>query len=202
MDWLTPTNLQGLLVTLAPGFIVLAIRRQFSVYQSRSMQEQFVTYAAVSAAYFAILNPLAELIGFERTSASYNVVSYAMVPAFIGMTWVVLSKFDLFSWFWKKFGLKLIHHIPSAWDYAFAKIQPDTFVVVTLDSGTQIAGKFGANALASTDANERDILLSEVWDLDGDEWKIPPARKSILICGDSVKQIELFHAEEGEVIND
>src|SRR5207253_4402535 len=51
------------------------------------------------------------------------------------------------------------HHIPTAWDYLFSRIQP-AWVVVTLKNQTRIYGYMSASSYVSSDVKERDIFIS------------------------------------------
>lgn len=195
MNWVTAENVQELFATLAPGFIILLVRSQFSVYRSRSIQEQIVAYAIVSAAYFAVLNPIVELVGLNKAHLSVvrDLCVYAAFPILIGLTWALAAAHLSVDGVWSMLGLRTLHHTPNAWDYAFSVVKPDNYVIVTLTDGTQIAGKYGSGSFSSTDPSERDILISEVWECEHDEWKRPVAGKSILISGNNVQLVEFFY---------
>lgn len=196
MDWLKPENLQIVLATLAPGFIILFVRRQFSVFATQSTQDRIIAYAAISALYFALVNPLAQIIGLRAGSGLRSFLVYAFMPIVIGLIWAFVHSKDPLEPVWRKLGLRTLHNIPNAWDYAFGTVGPDTFVVATLRDGQQIAGKYGEGSFASTDASERDVLIGEVWEVDGDKWTKPSAPKSMLLCGRDIQLIEFFKPTE------
>lgn len=119
---------------------------------------------------------------------------YVIVPLVIAIAVVV---FDQREWFYKisnRLGLRLAHHIPAAWDYAFSKMSEGTFVWVKLNSGTEYAGKMGARSFASSSTAERDLYLDEVWRInEGDKpWTRMEPTRGVLLCGKDIKRIEIF----------
>jgi hypothetical protein len=71
-------------------------------------------------------------------------------------------------------------------------------VLITLKDGSQIAGWFGKNSLASSELSERDIYLELVYKLEDDAWQ-PVARSAgILINAEEIRYIE-FWQDQTEV---
>ena len=52
------------------------------------------------------------------------------------------------------------------WEWAFGQISGPTFLLVTLNDGSQVAGLFGYDSLAASDHPKRDLLMEEVYDID------------------------------------
>ena len=70
------------------------------------------------------------------------------------------------------------------------------FVLVTLKGGSQIGGLMGAASFASSDSNERDLLIEEVWTInDFKEWTRPEPSRSALLCGNNIDYIEFFEGD-------
>jgi hypothetical protein len=93
----------------------------------------------------------------------------------------------------RRFGLRPVHPIPTAWDWQFGRIDDARFVLVTLQDDSIIRGFFGANSFASSDAGERDIYVEQLYDTSHDEgWIMAEAGKGALIPGGHIKSVEFF----------
>lgn len=164
------------------------------MFAAQSTQDRIIAYAAVSALYFASINPLIALIGLtpDGYPALRGFLVYALIPLVIGLVWALIASRGWLDPAWRLMGLRVLHNTPNSWDYAFGVVGPDTFIVATLRNGMQIAGKYGEGSFASTDPSERDILIGEVWNLEDGTWTEPSAPKSILLCGRDVQTVEFF----------
>lgn len=195
MGWETPENLQSIASALAPGFIIMLVRKQFGVYEAQTAQDKLLAYAIVSTLYLALAIPAFSIVDSLVPSWTKPVLPISqsiILPALIGLFWAWIATNGPLDNLWRKLGLQPIHHTPNAWDYLFANIDPDAWIVVTLHDGQQIAGKYGAGSFASTDHTERDILISEVWELTDDKWELPAAPKQVLLCGRDIQAIEVL----------
>jgi len=155
-----------------------------------------LVYAAVSAAYFAIAAPAVEAIsGWLRlTDLTRTSWEYFYLPCLVGFAYTWLAEHDWPDRLWALAGLTPVHRIPSAWDFAFRRARV-TFVVVTLNSGAQVAGLYGEGSFASSAKEKRDILISEVYEVDAaGNWEAANPSKSILLCGGDIQAIEFFRS--------
>lgn len=193
-QFLDPDNWTTLAMLLAPGFLILGIRARFKEGAVPDLKDRAVSYAAVSAVYYAALRPLFEVPGaVALPDWLWAFLYYFIVPCVIGFI-VVIS--DQKEWFYRqanRFGLKLTHHMPAAWDYAFSNLKQGNFLLVRLDDGTEYAGRMGANSFASSNGGERDLYLEEVWVVrdDGPWEKVEPER-GVLLCGKDIQVVEIF----------
>jgi hypothetical protein len=90
-------------------------------------------------------------------------------------------------------GLGLAHPTAAAWDYAFGNIRTGTFVLITLNDGSEVAGLIGASSFASSSREERDLLLEQVWSIDAQgKWNQATPARSILLCGKDIRHVEIF----------
>ena len=68
-----------------------------------------------------------------------------------------------------------------------------------LKEGGEVAGIYGGQSFASSLSSDRDLLIQEIYKIDGDgNWKPIPRRPSILIRGEQIKSIEFWTNEEDE----
>lgn len=96
------------------------------------------------------------------------------------------------------FGLSLVHPTARSWDWVFHRVDP-CFVLVTLKDGSQCAGYWGVNAagtqsFASSDPKERDLYISQVFEI-SDEGPWRPTPKSIFIAAGEIRTVEFIQEE-------
>jgi hypothetical protein len=182
------------LVFIVPGYIFLSLRNQFVAGQDRLGTEQilaFVTYSALNFALFGWTVYLAvayELPPFLR-AASW-VLTLVIIPAGLGLLCGICSQKEIVDRIYKFFGLNPIHPTPRAWERVFFNSAP-SWVFITLKSGTEYAGFWGGQSFASSDAKERDLYISEIFDFSGDEpWK--PTGKGLFIAPGEIRTIEFI----------
>lgn len=180
---------------LAPGLVILSIRARFKEGAVPALKDRLVSYAVASIAYYAAVAPLFYFkSGITLPSWLWASLHYFLVPC---ATASVIVVFDQREWFYRiadYFGLRLAHHIPAAWDYAFSKLNRGTFVWIKLNNGTEYAGKMGRHSFASSSTSERDLYLEEVWQIngDGEPWTRLEPPRSVLLCGKDIQRVEIF----------
>lgn len=189
-----PDDLKQLLQLLAPGFVILGIRQWFLVGAPPALAERALSYAAVSAAYFAIALPSVTLAcDFLRLSQfTRDCWAYFWLPVFIGVGYSWFAEKDAPNRIWRLLGITPVHRIAGAWDFAFRRA-PVTYIMVTLTDGTQVAGLYGEGSFAASAADKRDLLISRVFTIDSaGAWMEANPPKSILLCGGDIQAIEFF----------
>jgi hypothetical protein len=173
---------------IVPGVVIVYLRSRFLV--GRLDAELSIRGAlGIALVYAAVLFPLVGDPSKWSGARYYAVV--LIVPAVVGVTLGVSAQFEPIRRLSRLIGLKLIHDIPSAWDYVFSRREP-RWVLVTLKDGTIYRGCYVARSFASSDPSERDLYLEELCSFDEKsmKWTSLPDR-SILVCKDSISTIEL-----------
>ena len=189
-----PNDLKQLVQLLAPGFVILGIRQWFLVGTPPALAERALTYAAVSAAYFAIASPTVTLVcnSLNLNDFTRDCWAYFWLPVLLGVGYSWFAEQDLPNRAWRVLGLAPVHRIAGAWDFAFRRA-PVTFIMVTLTDGTQHPGLYGEGSFASSASDKRDLLISRVYTLDSaGAWTEANPPKSILLCGGDIQAIEFF----------
>lgn len=192
--FLETENWTTLAMLFAPGFLILGIRARFKEGAVPDLKDRAVSYAAVSAVYYAAVMPLFSMPNTVVLPGwLWSLLYFFVTPCIMGAL-LVLS--DQKEWFYRqanRLGLKLTHHMPAAWDYAFSNISQGTYMLVRLKDGTEYGGRLGAGSFASSNGGERDLFLDEVWDVksDGPWEKVTPPR-SVLLCGKDIQVVEIF----------
>ena len=80
----------------------------------------------------------------------------------------------------------------AAWDYTFARLRGDHFVMVTLSDGSTVGGIYGSHSFASSDPTERDLFLQEIYDVDDGSWSKRPEHQAILIPSKEIKHVQIW----------
>jgi uncharacterized protein DUF6338 len=187
---------------LVPGYIFLTFRNQFVAGQDRLGTEQllaFVTYSALNLALFGWI-----LFALPQVARGWVVVlTWAFVlligPAVLGFVSGMWTQKELGSRLYEFFGLSLVHPTARSWDWVFHRVDP-CFVLVTLKDGSQCAGYWGVNAtgtqsFASSDPKERDLYISQVFEI-SDEGPWRPTQKSIFIAAGEIRTVEFIQEEK------
>jgi len=186
-----------ILAFVVPGMIITLVRAQFFTGRVRTFSENAVTYIAITVLYYGLAAPLVEQVlsirepGYAKISAWLALI--IGLPAVIGFAFGILGQNDVFRHILRQCGVNPVHATPSAWDYAFARLHGDHFVMVTLSDGSTVSGIYGGHSFASSDPTERDLFLQEIYDVDGDSWKKRPEQQAILIPAREIKHVQVWN---------
>lgn len=200
MDLPKATDLQALIAALAPGMIILGIRQRFVAAPAASIQERAVSYAAVSAIYFAAANPIISLAKTEWGLLPWVALALGniVIPIVIGGLAAFNAAHDWSGRLWDLLRIQPVHPAPTAWDYAFSRLPAGTYILVTMADGSQVAGMFARASFASSSSVERDLLIEDVWNVSRGKWARAKPGRSILLCGRDIRTIELFRGEDDD----
>jgi MFS family permease len=187
-------ELTRLAVLLAPGLVILGVRERFRAASQQPLKDRVIAFAVASAGYYAAVTPLFGVAwGVTLPMWLWNLLFYFLAPCAVAFAIVWI---DGAEWFYKacaRLHLRVAHHTPAAWDYAFSRQRKASYVWVKLNSGTEYRGVFGRDSFASTNAVERDLYIQEVWEMAADAtWKKMEPERSVLLCGKDIRQIEFF----------
>ena len=80
---------------------------------------------------------------------------------------------------WRPIAKHLLHPIRKPWDYVFGKREP-FWIIVHLQNGQKIGGRFGIGSFASSDPAHEQIYLEEVWVLDERGRFVSPVERFVL----------------------
>ncbi len=198
MEFPSADDLKGLIAALAPGLIILGIRQAFMAGARPDLKDRVISYAAVSAIYYAVANPAFALFRdrFGLLVWPSDALEYVGLPLLIGGLVALATAQDWASGLWRLVGIQPVHHVPTAWDYLFSRLPDETYILVTLSDGSQVAGLYGEGSFASSNDGERDLLISDVWEVTHGKWTRSETPKSILLCGRDIRTVELFHGDD------
>ncbi|MES2443517.1 MAG: DUF6338 family protein [Pseudomonadota bacterium] len=193
-DLPTALEITSLVSLLAPGLIISTIRDRAITGSTPDIKERLISYGIISVGYFAAVSPLFHVsAGVTLPRWLWSFLQFFSIPVLVGIALAYI-----YQWKWSyriadKFGLRLAHHIPAAWDYLFGSIPAGTFVLVKLKDGTEVPGRMGPNAFASSSKEERDLLIDELYEIDGaGTWLPVSPPRHILLCGNDIRHIEVY----------
>lgn len=123
-------------------------------------------------------------------------------PLLFGIILALLSKMNLIRGMLNKFGIPVLHPALSAWDYVFINRNP-CWIMITLIDGNNVYGYFGLNSSVSSDPDERDIYIEQVYTYDEDGEIIEdPHYDGMLIDSSQIRTIEFWSLEDGAKNNE
>ncbi|MCC0808095.1 hypothetical protein FPV16_18070 [Methylobacterium sp. W2] len=162
------------------------------IEQDRTGADQFVRLLAYSSMSNALFGWMIYLSISYDQAYSMRVLLWTFVllvaPVVLGFISGIASQKEMLYHLLRRLGLNPIHSVPNAWDYKFARAGGE-WVVVVLKNDTVFRGWWSGASFASSDAKERDVLIEQVFEEDGDgPWK--DTGKSVLISAGEIRTIE------------
>ncbi len=197
---LSVNNLYLILVFIVPGFIILFVRSQFITGRiSSNSKEAILSYLTITVIYGSLVFLLVDLTSLTLMPASgliWFCLFIFLVPIALGLLLGINSQKDFVRNLLRRCRLKLVHPIPTAWDWKFSRMSPQ-WVLVTLKDDTRFAGFCSSESFISSDPNERDIYIEKVYDLGDDgTWSPPDDERGLLIAAGEIRTIEFWPYKE------
>ncbi len=181
---------------IVPGLITFFIRSQFVITKKQTHTDNILSYVVFTSIYYAIILPALPWIFALTGWATYLGWVGAILggPALLGIALGLIAYFQLFRKFFALSGVNPIHAVPSSWDWRFGSINNRSVaVMVTLSDNTKIAGIWGGQSFASSDAGERDIYIEHMYSIQDDgSFLKPDRRQGVLIVASQIRYIEFF----------
>lgn len=186
------------LAFVVPGFILNNVVSTFIPPKSEQPQVALLRYIYYSCLNYAVWSWLIFLLvksDYSKHHLFLTAVIWGIIilisPIVLGIITGFICKKELVRKALQKLGFNPGHVIPTGWDYWFSKAEGDSWIIVTLKEGTIIPGKFGLKSFASSEINDRDLFIEEIYSIsDEGEWVIIPGTDGALIRGDQIKYIE------------
>ncbi|MCG2685143.1 MAG: DUF6338 family protein [Planctomycetales bacterium] len=189
---------------LVPGFIIelmlsaLVPRR---TEPEKLLLVRFLTFSCLNHALWSWLIILVLQAEFFTKHPIRSAIAWAVVilisPILLGLLIGCLHQRNLIRKALQRLGFNPLHVIPTSWDWKFSNIQQPVWVLVTLMDGSSVCGLFGSGSFASTDPQDRDLYIQEVWRHNKDGRSLIVERTDgIIIRGDSIKHIEFWRDED------
>lgn len=185
-------------IFLVPGFIIDEIVTALmptKIYSDATKKLKFIGYSVFNFSIWIWLFYLIK-VNMDNTSWIYLAVLVLslLITSFIsGITIGLVRKLELLRKLFIKFNINILHPVPTAWDFKFSEIHEERWVIVTLEDGKYVFGKFGYASLASSEKDERDIFLEETYILgENERWVKRERTDGIWIKASNIKSIEFI----------
>jgi hypothetical protein len=189
-------DIQLLFAYLLPGFLIAFVFSRFFAAKPRGLTESLINYLVLTAIYYSLTYPISGLIfgeGFDPKNPYTVLIFFILGPILFGLLLGTLNRQNAFYRLLQRLGIRMVHPVPSAWDWRFYNIKAGTFVLITLQDGSKVGGRFGLESFASSDSAERDFYLDEIWNIDEDgEWTELEEKKGVLLAAREIKYIEFW----------
>ena len=193
MDIWNVDKLTLFLVFFLPGFISMKVYDLMVPGQPRDFSKSLVEAISYSTLNFAALFWLIVLIqtgDFYRRHFILYSLSVAVIMVGVPACWpFVFLRLST----WRPIARHLVHPIRKPWDYVFGKRDP-FWIIVHLQNGQKIGGRFDVESFASSDPADEQIYLEEVWILDDGGRFVSRVERSrgIIIMKDEIRAVEFF----------
>ena len=181
---------------VTPGYVIL-----FMISRFTTGRPAFASSLAVSSTYYVVVwacFDLGSAVDVAQRVVDFHVnwqVAAIVVgaPAAIGVLTGVAVQNEWIYRLLRCIRLEPVHGIPSAWDWKFMRANSQ-WITVHLKDGTAILAEYEKDCFVSTDPNERDLYLSNVytWGEDGEDPVRDTRIEGLLLKADSIDRIE-FH---------
>ena len=181
---------------LVPGFIIDEIVATLMPMKIYSDAAKTLKYIVFNLTVWIWLFYLVK-VNVDNSTVGYwvlLVLCLLLTSLISGVVIGLIRKFELLRKMFARFNINIMHPVPKAWDYKFSKIQVEKWVIITLENDKHIYGKFGYASLASSEKDERDIFLEEIYTLDEEEqWVKKERTDGVWIKASNIKIIEFIN---------
>lgn len=191
-------DLYLVLAVFVPGFIYHGVLSQFvPLRQMRTREHVILGFLTATAFNYAVCSPLLYFLFAGRLFATDPIwqaltlfLIIFLTPIILALIVAAIGQKDGLAWLFRWLGLRSINPIPTGWDWIFSRTDP-CYVLVTLSTGTQIAGYFGLQSMASSDPDRRDLYLERVYVIPSDgPWQPVDRSQGTYIDGSQIAFIE------------
>ena len=196
------------ILSVVPGVIVVFVRSQFVKGNILPYPAGFLSYLTVSTIYWIVLlmliYPLGMLI-LEFTGVHYllspvydfkEIICVILIPISVGLFSGWVSRKEYVYRILKKLKLNPIHPTPTAWEDCFSDTVVQ-FVLVKLKNGNQFGGKLNTDCFISSDVENQDIYISEIYEIDDqNQWN--EQNRGVFISNGEISSIEFIPIDNEE----
>ena len=193
------SELTGIASALAPGMIILGFRSRVVVGVATDYKDRLLSYAFFSAAYYAGVGPLFHLAGcFTLPAWLWGFLFYFAMPLVMGFAAAYECQHEIIDKAARRLRFNFVTETELAWDFVFSKWDIGNFILITLEDGSQIAGRIDENSFASSSKSQHDLLIGEVWEITLGKWTEATPKRSILILSKDIRSVEFFKGDEDD----
>ena len=186
---------------VTPGYVILFMLSRFT-----TGRPAFPASLAVSSVYYVVVwaflgwgSAIDVAQRIRSLSIDWSAVGIVVaLPIAIGIIVGLGIQKEWLYWLLRKVRLEPVHGIPSAWDWKFMRAEQQ-WITVHLKDNTEIVAEYNTDCFVSTDPNERDLYLSNVYEwVEGKEEPVQDERiDGLLLKADSIDRIEFHEGKTG-----
>lgn len=186
---------------VTPGYVILFMLSRFT-----TGRPAFPASLAVSSVYYVVIwaflgwgSAIDVAQRIRSLSIDWSAVGIVIAfPIAIGIIVGLGIQKEWLYWLLRKVRLEPVHGIPSAWDWKFMRAEQQ-WITVHLKDNTEIVAEYNTDCFVSTDPNERDLYLSNVYEwVEGKEEPVQDERiDGLLLKADSIDRIEFHEGKTG-----
>lgn len=185
------------IMAVTPGFVIVFVRSQLVSGRILPYPAGFLLYLTVSTIYWAVLFLIADVLivnsiwweGSTLGSLRW-LVFLVLIPVIVGAVTGAVSNRTLLYKALKKIRLNPIHPTPSAWDWTFSDLN-EQYILVKLNNGSMFGGFLGADSFISSDPDERDLYIEEIFEI-GEENNWVTNGHGVYLTGRDISSIEFL----------
>jgi hypothetical protein len=203
----TITDLYFVMAIFVPGFVYDAVLSKFVPRHASAMREFVLLRLFTATAFnYAVCSPLIYLLvtGAVFVKPVAQAITWLGIifvsPIFLALIVALASQMGLLGSLSRYIRLRPISPIPTGWDWIFGRTDP-CYLLVTLRNGSEVAGYFGRQSMASSDPTCRDLYLEEVFQVPPEgPWQSVQRSSGVYIDGSQIAIIE-FRSEDDDLAN-
>ena len=185
---------------LIPGFI--AYQNAYNITPTKAYEEnsKFIVclmYGIIN--YIVFFKPINYI--YSYVSNINNIINewglfilHSFTAILLGIIIGICTKNNYIRLLLSKIGIQTEHPTPTSWEFLFSNISRYCWVIVTLKDKTEIKGYYGTSSFASSDLNNKDIYIEQIYTMNEETgmWETEPKKKGIWINGDEIAYIEIL----------
>lgn len=191
---------------IVPGFIITSIKNSIIANKDKEYSVKlidFFVYSFFNLFLWAI--PLYAMYTNLEFFKEHYIICWILLlliifvsPVVISLVIIIINKKEVIRNIFSGFGINTIEPEPSAWDFKFSNMKSE-WVIVTLKDDKIISGFMGSDSCASSNENNRDLYINEVYLINNGKWEKVKNTDGILIKQEEIKYIEFFNDKKEEV---
>lgn len=180
---------------IVPGLIATFVRAQFLTGRVPGNKDNLLVLFTLSLVWYGLTVPFVDWLNLAAFAPQATPWGWLLVtvigPACFGAVLGINASAGWSRKLLAKCGIRVVHVMPTAWDWKFGKAEP-CWVLVTLKDGSRVAGFCDPDSFMSSDPKERDLYVSRVYSIDENNNWHSENGKSILILHGEIRYIEFW----------
>ena len=192
-------NIYVVISVIVPGYVIAKVRQNYQTGRNPFGLDAIYQYLTFGFINFTLCSYIVYVIQDNSIALQYRALGWTFVilvaPLMIGILSIRIGESEWFSSVLDFLSLeeKRVNPIPTAWDHKF-RLGRTEWIVVTMKNGEIFRGYYGPNSFASSDPNERDLYIQEIFETD----KWDSSERSLLISSSEIRTIEFIPFVEEE----